>query len=163
MSVLLNLSLVVIACMLWRKNRSSCRNGSLFEIIVRTGMKAGHKVSDDSCIELLLTGKLDEEATSFFRWAASECFARYAHDGSISRLYEVWFTPSFDGYRIYSDKTPIPMFHPNLTNDDISRSDIHNLHGKTPGVVSKTSTVIKENPPSGNLQDGGHKGRSSLT
>ena len=70
MSILLNLALVFVACVLWRKDRPYRRNGSLFEVIVRTGMEVGHKISDDSCIELLLTGKLNEEATDFFRWAA---------------------------------------------------------------------------------------------
>ena len=154
MSVLLNLALVLFACAVWSKNRPYRRNRGLFEVIVRTGMEEGHKISDDSCIELLLTGKLNEEATDFFRWAASECFAWYPHDRRISRIYEVWLTPAFDRYRIYSDKTPVFMFHSNLTDNDIRGSDVHDLNGKAPGVIAPASPVVKKDPSRRDLQDG---------
>ena len=145
--IFLNLLSLAVACIGWRHNRHSHRRQSLFETIVRRGLESGHKVSDDACVELLLTGKLDEEATDFFRWAASECFARYAHDGSISRLYEVWFTPAFDAYRLYSEKTPVCL-NSNLTNRHIRRTDVHDLRGKAPGEVP--SAVAKKDPPGGN-------------
>lgn len=147
-SILLNLLFLLFACIWWRKNRKARLEGGLFEVIVRRGVKSGYVVSDDACIELLLTGKLNEEATDFFRWAASECFARYSHDGCISRLYEVWFTPAFDDYRLHSDKTPACL-HANLTNRHIRQSDVHDLGSKAPGEVPASKVDV--NPSGGNL------------
>lgn len=147
-SILLNLLSLPFACIWWRKNRKARHEQSLFEVIIRRGVKSGYVVSDDACIELLLTGKLNEETTDFFRWAASECFARYSHDGCISRLYEVWFTPAFDDYRLYSEKTPVCL-DSDLTNRHIRRTNVHDLHGKPPGKVA--APEVKADPPRGNL------------
>ena len=150
-SGLLNLALLLFCAVLWREKRSSRRHCGLFELILRVGLKGGHFPSDRSCVEFLLTGKLNEETTDFFYCCIAECFARYPYDARVAWLYPIFLSPSFDRYRVYSDKTPCVLVT-HLVHAQRDLSTVDDLKGKSP--AEESSAEVKVGPSNGQPKSG---------